>query len=39
MVAGNTTGDIGNAIEKFVRSQGMFVTHTYTGHGVGQAHA
>jgi methionyl aminopeptidase len=36
MVAGNTTGDIGNAIEKFVRSQGMFVTHTYTGHGVGQ---
>jgi methionyl aminopeptidase len=36
MVAGNTTGDIGNAIEKYVRSQGMFVTHTYTGHGVGQ---
>jgi methionyl aminopeptidase len=36
MVAGNTTGDIGSAIEKYVRSQGMFVTHTYTGHGVGQ---
>jgi methionyl aminopeptidase len=36
MVAGNTTGDIGNAIEKYVRSQGMFVTHTYTGHGVGR---
>jgi methionyl aminopeptidase len=36
LVAGNTTGDIGNAIEKYVRSQGMYVTHTYTGHGVGR---
>jgi methionyl aminopeptidase len=36
MVAGNSTGDIGNAIEKYVRSQGMYVTHTYTGHGVGR---
>jgi len=36
MVAGNFTGAIGNAIEKYVRSQGMYVTHTYTGHGVGR---
>ncbi len=36
MVDGNTTGDIGNAIEKYVRGQGMYVTHTYTGHGVGR---
>lgn len=36
MVAGNFSGAIGNAIEKYVRSQGMHVTHTYTGHGVGR---
>ncbi|NMB58357.1 MAG: type I methionyl aminopeptidase [Chloroflexi bacterium] len=36
LVDGNTTGDVGNAIERYVRSQGMYVTHTYTGHGVGR---
>lgn len=36
MVAGNTIGDIGYAVETFVEEKGFFVTHTYTGHGVGR---
>ena len=36
MVAGNTTGDIGHAVETFVESQGFYITRTYTGHGVGR---
>jgi methionyl aminopeptidase len=36
MVAGNTTGDVGFAVQTFVESQGLFITRTYTGHGVGR---
>jgi methionyl aminopeptidase len=36
MVSGNTTGDIGNAVQTYVESQGLFITRTYTGHGVGR---
>lgn len=36
MVAGNHSGDIGHAVEKHAESHGFFVTHTYTGHGVGR---
>lgn len=36
MVAGNKVGDIGNAVETFVESNGFYITHTYTGHGVGR---
>ena len=36
MVPGNTTGDIGHAVETFVESQGLHITRTYTGHGVGR---
>ncbi len=36
MVPGNTTGDIGYAVQTFVEGQGFFVTKTYTGHGVGR---
>lgn len=36
MVPGNTTGDIGYAVQTFVESQGYFITRTYTGHGVGR---
>lgn len=36
MIAGNHVGDIGAAIEQYVRSCGFYVTHTYTGHGVGR---
>jgi methionyl aminopeptidase len=35
MVAGNTTGDIGAAIQKYVEGQGFQVVREYTGHGVG----
>jgi methionyl aminopeptidase len=36
--AGNTTGDIGNAIESFVRSQGKYgIVEVLSGHGVGRA--
>lgn len=34
--AGNHTGDVGYAIEKYVTEQGYFLTRTYTGHGVGR---
>jgi methionyl aminopeptidase len=36
MRAGNRTGDISSAIQKFVESQGFHVTREYTGHGVGR---
>jgi len=36
MVSGNTTGDIGYAVQTFVEENGFFITRTYTGHGVGR---
>lgn len=36
MVPGNTVGDIGFAVQTFVEGQGLFITRTYTGHGVGR---
>ncbi len=36
MRAGNHTGDISEAIQKFVESHGFHVTREYTGHGVGR---
>ena len=36
MRAGNRTGDISAAIQKFVESNGFHVTREYTGHGVGR---
>ena len=36
MVPGNTTGDVGHAVQTYVESQGLFITRTYTGHGVGR---
>ena len=36
MVAGNTVGDIGHAVEAFVDENSLFITRTYTGHGVGR---
>ena len=36
MVPGNTTGDIGYAVQTFVEDQGFYITRTYTGHGVGR---
>jgi len=36
MVPGNTTGDVGHAVQTFVEGQGLFITRTYTGHGVGR---
>jgi methionyl aminopeptidase len=36
MRAGNRTGDISSAIQKFVESNGFHVTREYTGHGVGR---
>ena len=36
MVPGNTTGDVGYAVQSYVESQGFFITRTYTGHGVGR---
>jgi methionyl aminopeptidase len=36
MVPGNTTGDIGYAVQTFVEENGFFITRTYTGHGVGR---
>jgi methionyl aminopeptidase len=36
MVAGNTIGDIGYAVENYVEEQGLYITRTYTGHGVGR---
>ena len=39
MIAGNHLGDIGAAVEQYVRSYGLFVTHTYTGPRCRQADA
>jgi methionyl aminopeptidase len=36
MMPGNTTGDIGHAVQTFVEENGFFITRTYTGHGVGR---
>lgn len=36
MVPGNTTGDIGHAVQAFVEENGLHITRTYTGHGVGR---
>ena len=36
MRSGNRTGDISEAIQKFVESLGFQVTREYTGHGVGR---
>jgi methionyl aminopeptidase len=36
MRAGNMTGDISAAIQKFVEGQGFHVVREYTGHGVGR---
>jgi methionyl aminopeptidase len=36
MVPGNTTGDVGHAVQTLVESQGFYITRTYTGHGVGR---
>ena len=36
-LAGNRTGDIGNAIESYVEGEGYYLTHEYTGHGVGRS--
>lgn len=36
MVSGNSTGDIGFAIQKFVEAAGFQVVREYTGHGVGR---
>jgi methionyl aminopeptidase len=36
MVAGNTVGDIGYAVQTYVEGEGFYITKTYTGHGVGR---
>ncbi|MCC6955792.1 MAG: type I methionyl aminopeptidase [Anaerolineales bacterium] len=36
MRVGNRTGDVSYAIQKYVEEHGFFVTHEYTGHGVGR---
>ena len=36
MCVGNRTGDISAAIQNHVESNGFYVTHEYTGHGVGR---
>lgn len=36
-MAGNRIGDIGNAVEKCVKSAGFSVVRNYVGHGIGQA--
>ena len=35
-LAGNTLGDIGNAVESYVKPLGYGVVRDYTGHGIGQ---
>jgi methionyl aminopeptidase len=34
---GGRIGDIGVAVEEFVRAQGLSVVHNYVGHGIGRA--
>ena len=36
MLPGNTTGDVGYAVQTFVEEKGFHITRTYTGHGVGR---
>jgi len=36
MRAGNRTGDVSAAIQRYVESHGLHVTREYTGHGVGR---
>jgi len=36
MRAGNRTGDVSAAIQRFVEENGYYVTRVYTGHGVGR---
>jgi methionyl aminopeptidase len=36
MRAGNRTGDVSAAIQRYVESRGFYVTREYTGHGVGR---
>lgn len=36
-VVGNTTGDLGNAIEKYVKSKGFDVVKDLVGHGIGKS--
>jgi methionyl aminopeptidase len=36
MRAGNHTGDVSAAIQRYVESHGFYVTREYTGHGVGR---
>ena len=36
MRAGNRTGDVSAAIQRYVESNGFYVTREYTGHGVGR---
>ena len=36
MVSGNTLGDVGSAIQKFVESKGFKVIRDLTGHGIGK---
>lgn len=36
MITGNTTGDVGAAIQKYVEGHGFQVVREYTGHGVGR---
>lgn len=37
MVAGNRLGDVGNAIQRYVESNGFSVVKDFAGHGVGKA--
>ena len=37
MRAGNRTGDVSHAIQRYVEEQGLNVVREYTGHGVGRA--
>ena len=37
MRAGNRTGDVSSAIQRYAEGQGFQVTREYTGHGVGRA--
>lgn len=36
-VVGGRIGDIGAAVEEFVRAEGFSVVHNYVGHGIGRA--
>lgn len=36
MAPGNTVGDVGHAVQTYVEGEGLHITRTYTGHGVGR---